>query len=259
MNFVKSLAKQLGPEGIRVNGVAPGPVWTPLQVSGGASEGKVVTFGATAPLAGPAVRAPANVGAITMRNRGSRAAVALAPSLCCGGALAQTAIPPSPRDFAAMASQSDHYETLAGEVALIQGQDPRVRAFAETMLRDHTRTAEDFRKAAMAAGLPPPPPGPVERRGGAAERPSGRAGEGLRPELFAPAGCGPCRRRRRGGKLRGGGRGPRPADGGAGRPAGHLGSPHGGPAAREGPWRRGLSPKRGSGGGLGLPPPRRAM
>ena len=34
MNFVKSLAKQLGPKGIRVNGVAPGPIWTPLQVSG---------------------------------------------------------------------------------------------------------------------------------------------------------------------------------------------------------------------------------
>ncbi len=50
MNFVKSLAKQLGPKGIRVNGVAPGPIWTPLQVSGGASEGKVITFGATAPL-----------------------------------------------------------------------------------------------------------------------------------------------------------------------------------------------------------------
>ncbi len=50
MNFVKSLAKQLGSKGIRVNGVAPGPIWTPLQVSGGASEGKVVTFGATTPL-----------------------------------------------------------------------------------------------------------------------------------------------------------------------------------------------------------------
>ncbi len=36
MNFVKSLAKQLAKKGIRVNGVAPGPVWTPLQVSGGA-------------------------------------------------------------------------------------------------------------------------------------------------------------------------------------------------------------------------------
>lgn len=50
MNFVKSLAKQLGPKGIRVNGVAPGPIWTPLQVSGGATEGKVITFGATTPL-----------------------------------------------------------------------------------------------------------------------------------------------------------------------------------------------------------------
>ena len=105
------------------------------------------------------MRARADVGAITMRNLGSRAAVALAPSLCGGGALAETAIPPSPRDFAAMASQSDHYETLAAEVALIQGQDPRVRAFAETMLRDHARTAETLRQAAMTAGLPPPTPG----------------------------------------------------------------------------------------------------
>lgn len=34
-NYVKSLAKQLGPNGIRVNGLAPGLIWTPLQVSGG--------------------------------------------------------------------------------------------------------------------------------------------------------------------------------------------------------------------------------
>jgi NAD(P)-dependent dehydrogenase (short-subunit alcohol dehydrogenase family) len=45
MNFVKSLAKQLGPKGIRVNGVAPGPIWTPLQVSGGASMEKLEKFG----------------------------------------------------------------------------------------------------------------------------------------------------------------------------------------------------------------------
>jgi NAD(P)-dependent dehydrogenase (short-subunit alcohol dehydrogenase family) len=45
MNYVKSLAKQLGPKGIRVNGVAPGPIWTPLQVSGGATQEKLEKFG----------------------------------------------------------------------------------------------------------------------------------------------------------------------------------------------------------------------
>ena len=45
MNYVKSLAKQLGGRGIRVNGVAPGPVWTPLQISGGSSEQKYKNFG----------------------------------------------------------------------------------------------------------------------------------------------------------------------------------------------------------------------
>lgn len=53
MNFVKSLAKQLGPKGIRVNGVAPGPIWTPLQVSGGASMEKLQKFGGHSPLGRP--------------------------------------------------------------------------------------------------------------------------------------------------------------------------------------------------------------
>jgi NAD(P)-dependent dehydrogenase (short-subunit alcohol dehydrogenase family) len=53
MNYVKSLAKQLGPKGIRVNGVAPGPIWTPLQISGGAPQEKVEKFGGTSPLGRP--------------------------------------------------------------------------------------------------------------------------------------------------------------------------------------------------------------
>ena len=53
MNYVKSLAKQLGPKGIRVNGVAPGPIWTALQVSGGATQEKVKSFGGDSPLGRP--------------------------------------------------------------------------------------------------------------------------------------------------------------------------------------------------------------
>ena len=43
--FTKGLAKQLAAKGIRVNAVAPGPVWTPLQVAGGQLEGKLESFG----------------------------------------------------------------------------------------------------------------------------------------------------------------------------------------------------------------------
>ncbi|VWX51838.1 SDR family oxidoreductase [Novosphingobium sp. 9U] len=48
--FTKGLAKQLAKKGIRVNMVAPGPIWTPLQVAGGQLPGKMGEFGKETPM-----------------------------------------------------------------------------------------------------------------------------------------------------------------------------------------------------------------
>ena len=63
VNFTKGLAQQLAEQGIRVNTVAPGPVWTPL-IPATMPEEKVEGFGADTPLgrpAQPAELAPAYV------------------------------------------------------------------------------------------------------------------------------------------------------------------------------------------------------
>jgi NAD(P)-dependent dehydrogenase (short-subunit alcohol dehydrogenase family) len=48
--FTRSLSQNLVEKGIRVNGVAPGPIWTPLNPCGGASEEKMEDFGKSTPM-----------------------------------------------------------------------------------------------------------------------------------------------------------------------------------------------------------------
>ncbi|GAO40474.1 putative oxidoreductase [Sphingomonas changbaiensis NBRC 104936] len=51
--FTRSLSQNLIKDGIRVNGVAPGPIWTPLNPSGGATPDKLKDFGKNTPIGRP--------------------------------------------------------------------------------------------------------------------------------------------------------------------------------------------------------------
>ncbi|MEY2366131.1 SDR family oxidoreductase [Lysinibacillus capsici] len=49
-NFMVSLSSYFASKGVRVNGVAPGPIWTPLQLDNGKLEGEITEFGQNTPL-----------------------------------------------------------------------------------------------------------------------------------------------------------------------------------------------------------------
>lgn len=49
IGFTKSMSKQLSAKGIRVNSIAPGPIWTALQVTGGQPQENIPKFGKETP------------------------------------------------------------------------------------------------------------------------------------------------------------------------------------------------------------------
>ncbi|MES2462137.1 MAG: SDR family oxidoreductase, partial [Armatimonadota bacterium] len=60
VSFTKSLSKQVAKQGIRVNAVAPGPFWTPLQPSGGQNPDALPNFGSQTPMGRPGQPAELN-------------------------------------------------------------------------------------------------------------------------------------------------------------------------------------------------------
>ena len=69
----------------------------------------------------------------------------------------ETALP-----YVAMAGSSDMFEIQSSRLQIAQGQDQRLRGFANMMIEHHTRTSRDLMAAAKAARLRPPPPRLVE-------------------------------------------------------------------------------------------------
>ena len=69
--FTKLLSKQVIHRGIRVNAVAPGPIWTPLQPSGGADPAKLPQFGASTPIMRPGQPAELAAAYVTLASQES--------------------------------------------------------------------------------------------------------------------------------------------------------------------------------------------
>ena len=87
-SFAKSMAKQLGPKGIRVNAIAPGPIWTPLQISGGQSEEKYQKFGEDSLLERPGQPAELAQAYVLLASDEGSAITGQVYGVTCGGRLA---------------------------------------------------------------------------------------------------------------------------------------------------------------------------
>lgn len=88
------------------------------------------------------------------------ALVLLACALSCPAFAAADRGSRQTREFVQAAGQSDSFEILEAQTVLGQSSNPDVRAFAQHMLDDHSRTKAALATATARAGLAPPPDGP---------------------------------------------------------------------------------------------------
>jgi putative membrane protein len=85
----------------------------------------------------------------------TRTALAAAAALMLAGT-AQAAPPAA--DFVAKAGASDLYERTASKLVLATTHDAGVRRFASEMIKDHTKSTQMVKSAALRSGLHPKPP-----------------------------------------------------------------------------------------------------
>ncbi len=68
---------------------------------------------------------------------------------------------PMTADFITKAAQSDEFERREGRLAEFRGHDHQVKHFAKMMVKAHTKTTRDLKKAIKMAGMTPPPKPPL--------------------------------------------------------------------------------------------------
>jgi len=81
-------------------------------------------------------------------------AAALVPLAIAAPAFAAMA----PSAYVMTAGASDLFERQSAQIVLQTTKDPKVRSFAEMMIRDHTKSTDMVKAAAMKSGLHPKPP-----------------------------------------------------------------------------------------------------
>lgn len=90
-----------------------------------------------------------------MSSRIFRRGVQVLALLIAGAALADN-LAPRDQAFLEQAAQNGHAEQSASQLAVIKTRDPRVRAFAQRMIDDHTRVTEELQTLAAAKNYTPP-------------------------------------------------------------------------------------------------------